>query len=118
MLLVVSWAKIAQSVQRLVTSWTVRDSNPGGERFSALVQTSSGAHISHYIMGTGSLPGVNRPGRGVNHPTPHLALRLRKEYNYTSTTPLGFCGLFYGDFYLVLAMSGSGNICFCVTYNL
>jgi len=29
-------------------------------------------------MGTGSFPGVKRPGRGVDHP-PHLALRLKKE---------------------------------------
>jgi len=29
-------------------------------------------------MGTGSFPGVKRPGRGVVYP-PHLAPRLRKE---------------------------------------
>jgi len=29
-------------------------------------------------MGTGSFPGVKRPGRGVDHP-PHLASRLKKE---------------------------------------
>jgi hypothetical protein len=29
-------------------------------------------------MGTGSYPGVKRPGRGVDHP-PHLAPRLGKE---------------------------------------
>ena len=28
--------------------------------------------------GTGSFPGVKRPGRGVDHP-PHLVLRLKKE---------------------------------------
>jgi len=28
-------------------------------------------------MGTGSFPGVKRPGRGVDH-TPHLAPRLKK----------------------------------------
>jgi hypothetical protein len=37
-------------------------------------------------------PGVKRPGRGVNHP-PHLAPRLKKEYSYTSTPPLGLRGL-------------------------
>jgi hypothetical protein len=36
-------------------------------RFSALVQTGSGAHPSSYIMGTGSFPGLRRPERGVNH---------------------------------------------------
>jgi len=44
-------------------------------------------------MGTESFPGVKRPGRDVDHP-PHLAPRLKKEYNYTSTPPLGFRGLF------------------------
>jgi hypothetical protein len=34
-------------------------------------------------MGTGSFPGVKRPGRGVDH-LPHLAPRLKEEYSYTS----------------------------------
>jgi len=38
--------------------------------------------------GTGSFPGVKRPGRGVDHP-PHLAPRLKKEYSYISTPPSG-----------------------------
>ena len=50
-------------------------------------------------MGTGSLPGVKRPGRGVDHPL-HLAPRLKKEFSYTSTPPLGFRGLFEGGLYL------------------
>jgi hypothetical protein len=33
---------------------------------------------SPYTMGTGSFPGVKRPGRDVDH-SPHLAPRLRKE---------------------------------------
>ena len=36
------------------------------------------AHPASYTMGTGSFPGVKRPGRGVNHP-PQLAPRLKKE---------------------------------------
>ena len=48
-----------------------------------------------------SFLGVNRPGRGVNH-LPHLSLRLKKEYSYTSTPPLDFNGLFYGEHYLYL----------------
>ena len=46
-----------------------------------------------YTMGTGSFPGVKRPGRGVDHPS-HLAPRLEKELSYTSTPPLGLCNLF------------------------
>ena len=44
----------------------------------APVQTCPGAHPSSYTGGTGSFPGVKRPGRGVVHP-PHLELRLKKE---------------------------------------
>jgi hypothetical protein len=52
-------------------------------------------------MGTGSFQGVKRPGREVDHP-PHLAPRLKKEYNHTSTPPLALRGLFYGELYLYL----------------
>jgi len=40
-----------------------------GTRFSALVQTGPGAHPASSSMGTGSFPGVKRPGRGVDHPS-------------------------------------------------
>ena len=46
--------------------------------FSAPVQTGPGAHPASYTIGTGSFPGVKRPGRGFDHP-PHLASRLKKE---------------------------------------
>jgi hypothetical protein len=39
-------------------------------RFSAPVQTGPEARLASYTMGTGSLPGVKRPGRGVDHPPP------------------------------------------------
>jgi hypothetical protein len=51
---------------------------PVGARFSATVQTGHEAHPASYKMGTGSFPGVKRPGRGVDHP-PHLAPILKKE---------------------------------------
>ena len=47
-------------------------------RFSAPVQTGPGAHPDSYTMGTGSFPGVKRPGRGVD-PPPNLAPWLRKK---------------------------------------
>jgi hypothetical protein len=50
-------------------------------RFSAPVQTSSRAHPASYTMGTGSFPGVEQPGLGVDHP-PHLVPRLKKENSY------------------------------------
>ena len=50
----------------------------GGARFSASVQTGPGSNPASCAMGTGSFPGVKRPGRGVDHP-PHLAPRLKEE---------------------------------------
>jgi hypothetical protein len=43
---------------------------PVGARFSAPIQTGPGGHPASYTMGSGSFPGVKRPGRGVDHPTP------------------------------------------------
>jgi hypothetical protein len=39
-----------------------------GTRFSAPDQTGPGAYPASYTIGTGSFPGVKRPGRGVDHP--------------------------------------------------
>ena len=46
----------------IVSRWTAR--------FSALVQTDPGTYPASCTMGTGSFPGVKRPGRGVDHPPP------------------------------------------------
>jgi hypothetical protein len=54
------------------------DRIPVRARFSAPVQTGPGAYPAFYTTGTGSFPGVKRPGRGVDH-QPHPTLRLRKE---------------------------------------
>jgi len=54
-------------------------------------------------MGTWSFTRVKRPRRGVDHP-PHLAPRLRKEYSYTSTPPLGFRALFQGELCLYIIL--------------
>jgi len=44
-----------------------------GAKFSTPVQTGPGANPVSYTMGTGSLPGVKQPGRGVDHPSPSSA---------------------------------------------
>ena len=44
-----------------------------GARFSASVQTGPGARPVSYTMVTGSFPGVERPGRGMDHPPPSSA---------------------------------------------
>jgi len=54
------------------------DRIPVGARFPAPVQTASEAHPASYRMGTGSFPGIKRPGHAVDLP-PHLAPRLMRE---------------------------------------
>jgi hypothetical protein len=42
------------------------------------------AHPASCTMGTGSFPGVKRPGRDTDHPAPPSA-EVMKEWSYTST---------------------------------
>jgi hypothetical protein len=49
-----------------------------GARFFAPVQTGPGAHPASCTMGTGSFPGVRRPGRGGDHLSPSSA-EVKKE---------------------------------------
>ena len=62
-------------------------------RFSVPVEIGPGYHPASYSMGTGYLPGVKRQVRDADHPH-HLVPKLKKEYGYTSTPPLGHRGLF------------------------
>jgi hypothetical protein len=52
--------------------------NPGAAKFSAPVPTGPGAHPASCTGGTGSFPGVKRPGRGADHPPPPSA-EVEKE---------------------------------------
>jgi len=56
------------------------------EGFPAPVQTGSGAHQVSYTRGTGYLPGLKRPERGVDHPPlPSDEVKERVElYIYSS----------------------------------
>ena len=76
----------------LRTGWS-GDQIPMEARFSAPTQTGPGAHPAFCTMGTGSFPEVKRPVRSADHP-PHLAPRLKEEYSYTCSPPLGLRGLF------------------------
>jgi hypothetical protein len=49
-----------------------------GTRFFISVHTGLGAHPASCTMGTGSFPGAEWLGRGVDNP-PYLALSLKKE---------------------------------------
>jgi len=57
-------------------------------RFSALVQTGSGAHQACCTMGTGSFPAVKWLGRDAD-PSPPSSAVVKKEKTYTSTAPMG-----------------------------
>jgi len=78
---------------RMIRDTRSADRIPVGTRFPSPVQTGPGTHPASYTMGTGSFPEVKQPGRGIDH-YPHLAPRLKEEYSYTSSPPLGLCGLF------------------------
>ena len=60
-----------------------------GARFSTPVQTGREVHAASYTMGTGSFPGLNRPGRGVDYPPPSIAeVKERVElYLYSPSGP-------------------------------
>jgi hypothetical protein len=86
------------------------DRIPVKARFSAPVQTGCEAHPDSCTMGTESFSGVNRSGLVVDHP-PHLARKLKKEYSYTSTPPMGLRGLFYGEIYIYRTLFLSCKFC-------
>jgi hypothetical protein len=49
-----------------------------GARFFAHVHTGPGAHPASCTMGTGSFPGVKRPGLGADHP-PNPSAEVENE---------------------------------------
>ena len=66
-----------------------------GARFSAPPDPPLGPTqpLVKWAPRTASFPGVNWPGRDADN-TPNLAPKLKKEYSYTFTPPVGLCGLF------------------------
>ena len=68
----VSMARDSSVSVVIPTGWTVRGSKPVGARFSAPIQIGPGAHLASCTTVTGSLPGVKRPGRDVDHTPPSV----------------------------------------------
>jgi hypothetical protein len=59
-----------------------------GARFFAPAQNGPGAHPASYKMGTVSFPGVQRPGRGVDHPPSSAEFKERVQlYLYFPSGP-------------------------------
>jgi hypothetical protein len=92
-------AGIAQREHRIATGWTVQGSNPGGEKISALIQTSFRAYTASHTFGTVSSLGIMWLGCGLEN-LPPIAPRLKKENSYNSTPLLGLRGLLEGEDYL------------------
>ena len=64
------------------------DRIPVGARFSVPLQTDLGAHPTSYRMGTGSFPGVQRPGSDDSQPTSSTEVKGRVElYLYSPYGP-------------------------------
>jgi hypothetical protein len=59
-----------------------------GARFSAPVQTGPGACPASYTMGTGSFPGVKRPGPGVDH-LPPSSVKVKERIEIYLYSPYG-----------------------------
>ena len=67
--------------------WTLRESNPGGAKFSAAVQTVSGDYQPSCRMGIGSFPGIKLP-RSALHLPPATSAEVKERvalYLYTSS---------------------------------
>ena len=81
--------RVAQSVQRLDTGWTVRGSNPGwGEIFHTCPDRPWGPPSLLY-NGYRLFPGgTERPGRDADPSSPSSAV-VMNEQSYTSTPPMG-----------------------------
>jgi len=52
-------------------------------------------------MGTGSFPGVERPGRGIDHPPPSRA-EVIERLKLSFAPFMGLHGMFYGKPYIYL----------------
>jgi hypothetical protein len=72
---------------------------PVSARFFTHVQTGPGAHPASCTTGTGSFPGVKRPGRGTDHPPPTSASRMGRAIPLFPLYDFG--DLLYGDLYLM-----------------
>ena len=59
-----------------------------GARFSSPVHTGPGAHPASCTMGTGSIQGVKRAGRGVNH-TPSSSAEVKEGVELYLYSPSG-----------------------------
>ena len=83
------WARIAQSVQRLATGWTVGGSDPGGGEIFRTCPDRPWGPPSLLYNGYRVFPGGKKqPGCDAD-PSPPSSAVVKKEESYTSTPPVG-----------------------------
>ena len=81
--------RIAQSLQRLATAWTVRGSNPGGGWIFRTCPDLPWGPLSLLCNGYRVFPGgKKRPGRDAD-PSPPSSAVIMKEQSYTCTPLMG-----------------------------
>ena len=81
--------------------------------FSAPVQTGPGTHPASYTMGTGSFPGLKRPGRGLDHPLPS-SIGVKERVELYLNSPSGPSGPVLGRTVTSISLNQSSYICILV----
>ena len=112
----ISWLKDSVSVQRLATSWTVRDSNYGRENiFSPLQKNPDQIWDTHSLIFNvhwGSFPGVIWPGREADQVPPSRA-EVKNDAAVHLLPPIWLRGMDRNKFTLFIYIdSTSCTICF------
>ena len=114
-----------------VTCWRGRDSSVGiatrygldgpgiesrwGARFSVPVQTGRRAHPASCTVGTGTFPGVKRPGCGVVHPPPSSA-EVEGRVELYICSPSGSSWPLLGRTLPLPLLSPVGSVSMCAIY--
>ena len=81
--------RVAQSIYRLATGWTVRWSNPGGSEIFRTCPNRPWGPPSLLYIGYLVFSGSKEwPGRDAD-PSPPSSAVVKKDYSYTSTPPMG-----------------------------
>ena len=103
-----SVGRVAQSVQRLATGWTIRGSNPCGGEIFLTRQARPWSPPSLLYNGYQVFPGdKERPGRDAD-PSPPSSAVVKKGWSYASTPPMGRTActepqcLYKGDLHIFL----------------
>jgi hypothetical protein len=103
-------ARIAQTVQRPATGWKVWGSNPSGiEIFRTRPERPWDPPNFLYNGHQLSCLGINRPGRGVNHPLPSIG-DVKERVELYLYFPLELYGLYLDRLYFTSDQIEQGSV--------